>query len=123
MIWPVTGPPLCAGIRGRVCTAFTVEVQALIILVWAVWHSERMCSSLRNNLVLLAGEGGPAMTANKGTHTHTLQDKNMYNVNKPLCVLVCVCVKLNCGVKMSIYIIRAVTDGYLHSFSFIFLIN
>lgn len=64
-----------------------VEVRALIILGWAVWHSGRMCSSLRNSLVLLAGEGGPAMTANKGTaHTHTLQDKNMYYVNKPLCV-------------------------------------
>lgn len=67
----------------------------LIILVWAVRHSGRMCSSLRNSLVLLAGEGGPAVTANKGTththacthihtHTHTLQGRNMHCVNKPL---------------------------------------
>lgn len=65
---------LCLGEGTEYCLV-CAEVQALIILVWAVWHSGRMCSSLRNSLVLLAGEGGPAMTANKGTgrtHTHRL---------------------------------------------------
>lgn len=70
-----------------------VKVEALILLVWAVWHSGRMCSSLRNSLVLLAGEGGPAMTANKGTaHTHT-QFRVKICTMSTQCVCVCVCVR------------------------------
>lgn len=95
---PVTGYAATAcwySGEGLVQCPVCVEVEALITAVWAVWHSGRMCSSLRNSLVLLAGEGGPAMTANKGTdtHTHTLQDKNMHYVNKPPCVCLSVCVR------------------------------
>lgn len=91
--------PLYAGIQERVLYngPVCVGVQALIIAVWAVWHSGRMCSSLRNSLVLLVGEGGPAMTANKGTaqtHTHTPTQTHTHfrikictmSTNLPVCV-------------------------------------
>lgn len=99
------------------CCLVCAEVQTLIIPVWAVWHSGRMCSSLRNSLELLAGEGGPTWQQTKGqhtrarTHTHTitytLQDKNMHYVNKPLgaflwislCECVPACVNLHFGMK------------------------
>lgn len=110
------------------CCLVCVEVQTLIIFVWAAWHSGRMCSSLRNSLVLLAGEGGPAMAANKGTThtgTHTLQDKNMHYVNKPLCAFqrVCVFVNLNHGMKTSILGLQIMVIPLLVNLLIIFQIN